>query len=54
MAIIKMATQLRAVGETIPDGDRGRISPLMHRHVIPNGAYFALPKQGNEISGYES
>jgi TnpA family transposase len=32
--------QLRAAGEQIDDVDLARISPLAHRHVIPNGTYF--------------
>ena len=32
--------QLRAAGEQIDDGDLARVSPLAHRHVIPNGSYF--------------
>jgi hypothetical protein len=44
------ATQLRAAGETIPDEDLARISPLMHQHVIPNGTYhFAHSKPGDDI-----
>ncbi len=35
MAIMKIVTQLRAAGETIPDEDLARISPLMHQHVFP-------------------
>src|SRR5271165_1173284 len=32
--------QLRAAGEQIDDADLSRVSPLAHRHVIPNGTYF--------------
>ena len=32
--------QLRAAGEQIEDVDLARLSPLAHRHVIPNGTYF--------------
>jgi TnpA family transposase len=32
--------QLRAAGEQIDDVDLARVSPLAHRHVIPNGTYF--------------
>ena len=39
MAILKIITQLRAAGKTIPDENLARISPLMHQHVIPNGTY---------------
>jgi hypothetical protein len=51
VAILKIVTQLRAVGEAIPDEDLARISPLMHQHVIPNGKYhFARTKPGDEIA----
>ena len=39
LAITKIVTLLRGTGETIVDEDLGRISPLMHQHVIPNGTY---------------
>jgi TnpA family transposase len=32
--------QLRAAGEQIDDADLSRVSPLAHRHVIPNDTYF--------------
>jgi NAD(P)-dependent dehydrogenase (short-subunit alcohol dehydrogenase family) len=32
--------QLRGAGEQIDDADLSRVSPLAHRHVIPNGTYF--------------
>ena len=49
MAITKIVTQLRAAGETVADEDLARISPLMHRHVIPNGTYhFAGPNLGDD------
>jgi hypothetical protein len=55
MAIMKIVTQPRAAGETMPDEDLVRISPLMRQHVIPNGTYhFAPPMQGDDISGHES
>jgi TnpA family transposase len=51
MAITKIITQLRAVGETIADEDLARISPLMYQHVIPNGTYhFAHSKQGDDVA----
>jgi TnpA family transposase len=50
MAIMKIITQLRAAGETVADEDLARISPLMYRHVIPNGTYhFARSKPGHDI-----
>jgi Tn3 transposase DDE domain len=35
----KFVNQLRAAGHTIADQDLARVSPLMHAHIIPNGAY---------------
>jgi Tn3 transposase DDE domain len=35
----EIVARLRAVGETILDGDLARISPLAYAHVIPNGTY---------------
>jgi class 3 adenylate cyclase len=50
MALINIVTQLRTAGETIPDQDLARISPLMRQHVIPNGTYhFARSKAGDDI-----
>lgn len=34
--------QLRAAGEQIDDADLAMVSPLAHRHVIPNGTYFSI------------
>jgi hypothetical protein len=51
MAIMKIITELRAVGETILDEDLTRISPLMYQHVIPNGTYhFARSKPGDDFA----
>jgi hypothetical protein len=51
LAIMKIVTQLRAVGETIADEDLARISPLMYQHVIPNGTYhFARSKPGDHVT----
>jgi TnpA family transposase len=48
-AIMRIVTQLRAAGETIPDEDLARISPLIHQHVIPNGTYhFARSNPGDD------
>ena len=52
MTIMQIVTQLRAAGDTIPNEDPARISPLMHQHVIPNGTYhFPRPKQADDIAG---
>jgi len=51
MSITKIVTQLRTAGQTVADEDLARISPLIHRHVIPNGTYhFAGPKPANDIA----
>jgi hypothetical protein len=55
LSITKIVNLLRGAGDTIADEDLARISPLRHQHVIPNGTYhFTRPKQGDDISGYES
>jgi len=43
--------QLRAAGEQIDDADLSRVSPLAHRHVIPNGTYFHNQAVGNAKAG---
>jgi hypothetical protein len=35
----EIVARLRAAGESVPDEDLARISPLAHAHVIPNGTY---------------
>ncbi len=46
MAIAKIVDRLRAAQETITPADLARVSPLVHAHVIPNGAYqFGGPPQ---------
>jgi hypothetical protein len=51
MAITKIVTQLRTAGETVMDEDLARISPLMHQHVIPSGAYrFAGAQPANDVA----
>src|SRR3954464_13516550 len=35
----EIVARLRAAGESVSDEDMGRISPLAHSHVIPNGTY---------------
>jgi hypothetical protein len=35
----RIVTGLRGQGHEVRDEDLARISPLMHRHVIPNGTY---------------
>ena len=35
----EIVARLRAAGETVPDEDLARISPLAYAHVIPNGTY---------------
>ena len=49
MAIMKIVTQLRAAGETIPDEDLARISPLIHQHAIPNRTYHFARYPGDDI-----
>lgn len=35
----EIVARLRAAGESVPDEDLARISPLAYAHVIPNGTY---------------
>jgi hypothetical protein len=42
--------QLRAAGEQIDDADLS-VSPMAHRHVIPNGTYFHNQAVGNAKAG---
>jgi Tn3 transposase DDE domain len=44
--------QLRAAGEQIDDADLSRVSPLAHRHVIPNGTYFLNQAVGDPKSAH--
>lgn len=37
--IAEIETRLRAAGETVDPDDLACVSPLAHRHVIPNGTY---------------
>lgn len=39
LRIAEIINQLRAAGHEIADQDLARVSPIMHRHVIPNGTY---------------
>ena len=36
----KIVTKLRSEGHTIRDEDLAHVTPLLHSHVIPHGAYF--------------
>jgi TnpA family transposase len=39
LRIAKIINELRAAGHEIADQNLARVSPIMHRHVIPNGTY---------------
>jgi TnpA family transposase len=39
LRIAKIINELRAAGHEITDQNLARVSPIMHRHVIPNGTY---------------
>src|SRR6516225_4296823 len=43
LQIAKIVESLRQAGAPVADEDLARISPLMHRHVIPNGTYHFSP-----------
>jgi hypothetical protein len=50
LAITKIVTMLRDAGEAFADEDLARVSPLMHQHLIPNGAcQFAALSQGMRL-----
>jgi TnpA family transposase len=49
--IAKIVDALRQAGTLITDTDLAHISPLMHRHVIPNGTYhFSRAIEGEDLS----
>jgi len=39
LRIAKIINELRAAGHEIADQNLARVSPIMRRHVIPNGTY---------------
>ncbi len=49
--ITKIVEALRQAGTPVADEDLAHISPLMHRHVIPNGTYhFPRTIEGEDLS----
>jgi TnpA family transposase len=49
--IAKIVEALRQVGTAVANEDIAHISPLMHRHVIPNGTYhFSRANEGDNMS----
>ena len=51
LQIAKIVESLRQAGTPVADEDLARISPLMHRHVIPNGTYhFFRAIEGDHLS----
>jgi TnpA family transposase len=42
--IDRIVAQLRAAGNIIPDEDLARVSPLLRKHITPNGSYFQSPR----------
>ena len=42
--IDRIVTRLRADGNLILDEDLARVSPLMRKHITPNGSYFQSPR----------
>ena len=51
LQIAKIVESLRQAGAPVADEDLARISPLMHRHVIPNGTYHFSPAiEGDHLS----
>jgi len=42
--IDRIVSQLRAAGNIILDEDLARVSPLLRKHITPNGSYFQSPR----------
>jgi hypothetical protein len=42
--IDRIVAQLRAAGNIILDEDLARVSPLLRKHITPNGSYFQSPR----------
>ena len=42
--IERIVGQLRATGNIVLDEDLSRVSPLLRRHITPNGSYFHAPR----------
>ncbi len=43
--IDRIVAQLRAAGNIILDEDLARVSPLLRKHITPNGSYFQSPRR---------
>jgi TnpA family transposase len=43
--ISRLVAQLRADGNVILDDDLARVSPLLRKHITPNGSYFQSPRR---------
>jgi TnpA family transposase len=43
--IERIVAQLRAAGNIILDEDLARVSPLLRKHITPNGTYFQSPRR---------
>jgi hypothetical protein len=39
-----IVAQLRAAGNIVLDEDLARVSPLLRKHITPNGSYFQSPR----------
>ena len=51
LQIARIVETLRQAGTPIADEDLARVSPLLHRHVIPNGTYhFSRAIEGDNLS----
>jgi hypothetical protein len=42
--IDRIVAQLRAAGNILLDEDLARVSPLLRKHIAPNGSYFQSPR----------
>ena len=51
LQIARIVETLRQAGTHITDEDLAHVSPLLHRHVIPNGTYhFSRAIEGDNLS----
>jgi len=51
LQIARIVEALRQSGTPAVDEDLARVSPLMHRHLIPNGTYhFSRANEGDNLS----
>jgi hypothetical protein len=50
LQIARIVEALRQSGTPVADEDLADVSPLMHRHVIPNSHHFWQANEGDNMS----